>query len=501
VNANTARVAVDQRGGAVAIWIEDAVSTNTLNGSRFTSGAGWGSPVPVETGAVQYVAHPALAANGAGDALALWERTNGTTDIAANHFAQGAWETAAVIGASPHGPSESPRVAMDGTGNGMAVWHNYTATKNSIIARPFDAALGWGASTELVRVSYDQGRASPDVSMDSAGNAVAVWVEGDSQGYSIEGAYYSPPVGWSDPAYAEQSGHSAGHEYNEGGPPRVVLGPGGRALLTWMGLDAGGYSVWGNSFTWPDEIPPTLEITYPATGSTTNRSVTPVSGTTEPGARVSVNGIQLVVGAEGSFYVDLGLRPGANVIVAVATDDAGNTAYALAVVTFDDPVPQLEAQLLASQVALQEASAEVAAAQARLDDLTNRTNASQAEIDAAQANLTAAQAHADALESLAASLGAQLVDARALLNQTRTELAVSQAELAEIHGELAGTQAELAEARLQFNATNGTAPPPAAAPTDLGLVLALGLAGVGLGSGGLLVAVNSQRRAGEPPAP
>src|SRR6185295_16971710 len=160
----------------------------------YTNGVGWSAPTPVEDSPGPWNGASALAVDASGNALAAWERTDGYyTDIVASHFTEaGGWEPTQVLGNHTNGASEGPSVAMDANGNGVAVWHGYTTTKNTIRARTFTPGGGWSEIVEIDGSDHDEGRASADVAMDSAGNAMAVWAETGSYGFDLKGATYEP---------------------------------------------------------------------------------------------------------------------------------------------------------------------------------------------------------------------------------------------------------------------------------------------------------------------
>jgi hypothetical protein len=63
---------------------------------------------------------------------------------------------------------------MDGSGNAVAVWYQNDGTHYNIWSNRYVVGTGWGAA-ELIE-AYDSDSAyKPDVVMDSAGNAIAVW--------------------------------------------------------------------------------------------------------------------------------------------------------------------------------------------------------------------------------------------------------------------------------------------------------------------------------------
>ena len=73
-----------------------------------------------------------------------------------------------------------------------------------------------------------------------------------------------------------------------------------------------------------DTIAPTLSVESPLNGSSTANSTVLVEGFTEPGARLTVNGQQVLVGYTGSFSVEVRLSTGNNSITVLTQDLAGN---------------------------------------------------------------------------------------------------------------------------------------------------------------------------------
>ncbi len=94
-----------------------------------------------------------------------------------------------------------------------------------------------------------------------------------------------------------------------------------------------------------DTVAPAVSLTSPASGTTVQVATVTVTGTTEPGAAVTVNGLAPEVDANGAFSFNLGLTEGSNTITATATDLAGNSASTSVSVTYTDPVPGLQQDL------------------------------------------------------------------------------------------------------------------------------------------------------------
>ena len=87
----------------------------------------------------------------------------------------------------------TPQVAMDPSGNAVAVWTQCTTlndpSSNSIVSNRYDAQSGgWGAA-ELIETGGGEA-GHPQVAMDPSGNAVAVWEQLDGVTVSIASNRY-----------------------------------------------------------------------------------------------------------------------------------------------------------------------------------------------------------------------------------------------------------------------------------------------------------------------
>jgi hypothetical protein len=132
---------------------------------------------------------------------------------------------------------------------------------------------------------------------------------------------------------------------------RVAVGPTGAwavdlafadglQVVSARAVDAAGNSATVTRTITVDTAAPSLTVLSPDVDLTNIATVT-VSGTTEVGATVTVNGAAVTVDGAGAFTTTLSLTEGANTIVVVATDAAGNSASVTRSVTLDTAVPAL----------------------------------------------------------------------------------------------------------------------------------------------------------------
>jgi hypothetical protein len=69
-------------------------------------------------------------------------------------------------------------VALDPNGNAVAVWYQFDGTRFNIWANRFTPAPGWGAA-ERIETDNAGDASQPQVALDPSGNAVAVWPQSD----------------------------------------------------------------------------------------------------------------------------------------------------------------------------------------------------------------------------------------------------------------------------------------------------------------------------------
>ena len=172
------KIAVDVHGNAIAVRDQyDGVATNDIIANRYVAGlgGGWGTAAPIETG-VGAAFDPAIAVDANGNAIVVWEQSDGTTDnIVANRYSAGAWGTAQLIENDNAGHALFPQVTVDAMGNAIAVWEQFDGTTWNIVANRYSAGT-WGTA-QLVETRNAGDAHSPQVAVDASGNAIAVWYQ------------------------------------------------------------------------------------------------------------------------------------------------------------------------------------------------------------------------------------------------------------------------------------------------------------------------------------
>ena len=144
-----ARVAIDQDGDAMVVWKNVVGATGVVRAVTRPSGGSFSAPVDVSIPAQdEGGGAPALALDPAGDAVVAWSRWNGASNIlqAATRPAGGTFTAAtdlAPLGAEivADAAGENPDVAMDATGDAIAIWSQTGASNRTIKAARRDGAF------------------------------------------------------------------------------------------------------------------------------------------------------------------------------------------------------------------------------------------------------------------------------------------------------------------------------------------------------------------------
>jgi hypothetical protein len=502
-------VVLDGQGRAMATWNEKTGSVDHPWSSVYTPGGGWSTPVRIDAGETDPGSFAVVRASGGGTFAAAWFQgtspdwvsmmstyapasgwapdakvcsvagkrcivsdlaaaPDGSATIAFYDFdAVSFARNASVRTYTPSGGlgpihslddssfvASGPFLARDEGGNVTAFWTQRFGPADGPYFARLDPAAGWGAPT-LFGLAALANRVPVSVAGDG-GSVTAVWIYTDAVGRTLSFARYMPGQGWSSLTAIEWRGPTTSTQ--------LIALPGGRAIL----LNIAGSVAATFTFTPFDLTPPPVSITDPAAAVAVDNATMVVRGATEAGATVLVNGVAATVNATGSFEARVPLAAGANMVVAVASDAAGNSAQASVTVTFNDPVP-----LLAAQLAAAEASA----------------NATAQELSQLRDALAAAQANATAM--------------RQNLSATQTDLAAAQSNLALLNASVSSKDAELAALRARVDtldqsvanlSARSSANPPAPAGGDP-LALLLAAVGVALGAAGLGAAIFVARRA------
>ena len=99
------------------------------------------------------------------------------SNIWANRFDGSNWASAELIEFDNIGDALSARIAVDNNGNALAVWRQSDSNRDNLWANRFNGT-SWG-NAELIEVDDIDDVFSPQIAIDTNGNALAIWTQDD----------------------------------------------------------------------------------------------------------------------------------------------------------------------------------------------------------------------------------------------------------------------------------------------------------------------------------
>jgi hypothetical protein len=240
-NAQSVKVAVNAAGNATAVWSQSDGTRFNIVANRYTVGTGWGAATLIEGDNIGNASLPDIAMDPDGNAMVVWRQTDGTRDnIWANRYAPATtWGTAELIETDNAGTASGSRVVLDSQGNAIAIWQHSDGLHSNIRANRYAAGSGWGTSV-LVYASANIA-ATPQISIDRSGNALAVWRDSSLAGFSIWAGRYVRGGAWETAVQIEPGTGDAT-------TPEVAIDNRGNALAVWAEADGVRSNIWANRF-------------------------------------------------------------------------------------------------------------------------------------------------------------------------------------------------------------------------------------------------------------
>lgn len=199
---------------------------------KMDANGNWGAGQLVERNVSLY---QMIAASGDGAGIVAWAKHDGAnTSLYATPLTDaGALPGSQLLETSDLGFPGKPRLAVDPYGNAFAVWAQWSGSRNRIYANRFDSASGnWSTSGQPIDAGINTDVfSSPDprISLDSTGNAIAVWQDDNGTVSRISAANYLVTGGWQAPQTITQvpSGNVE--------VPVVRMVSSNTAIAIWMG--------------------------------------------------------------------------------------------------------------------------------------------------------------------------------------------------------------------------------------------------------------------------
>jgi hypothetical protein len=249
--------AFDGEGNGLAVWVESDGTNGTLWSRRYFAGTGWGASVAIMDSDSGSASSPRVALDAQGRGVVVWAQTaNSDSDVWAVRYSGETFAKPTRIDIANTGSAYDPSVELNDNGDGFAVWTQRGGTESQIWTNRLSADDGW-AGPRASATPSSGGAFSPQVALDTHGNASLVWTESmfvdmTTPGFSPWAARFDPASGSWQPGIALDVNGSAGF------PNGQVFGPEGNGLAVWWRITGGRMSIRASKYTesagWSDSI-------------------------------------------------------------------------------------------------------------------------------------------------------------------------------------------------------------------------------------------------------
>ncbi|MBQ24166.1 hypothetical protein [Alcanivorax sp.] len=234
------KIAFDGAGNAIAVWRQQTNSDLNIYANRYSASTGsWGTAELIESSAGAAVGQQ-IAVDNAGNAIAVWSQYDGANyNIYANRYtaSTGNWGTEELIESNSVANTLSPQIAIDSNGNAIAVWQQSDGIDESIYANRYTASTDSWGTAELIESGNNGQAVESQIAFDSAGNAIAVWSQSDGGLSNIYSNRYTAGAGWGTAELI------ATGDADNATRPQIAIGSNGNAIVVWSELSALGAKV------------------------------------------------------------------------------------------------------------------------------------------------------------------------------------------------------------------------------------------------------------------
>ena len=223
-------IAVNPAGDAVAIWPRNTGGETVLETLERPAGHDWSDPVVISAPGEEVPSNVQIGLDAVGNSVAVWSVfDSGGAIRTASRPAGGEWSAPEDLFV---GNGRTPQLAMNAAGDAVAVWSGFDGVDDEVTwvaVRP--AGGDWSAPEEL-SVADESDGFFPQVAIDAAGNAIAVWQRFDLPQDAVQAAVRPAGGDWSAPDTISETGEDARS-------PRIAMNAAGAAVAAWSLIGGG----------------------------------------------------------------------------------------------------------------------------------------------------------------------------------------------------------------------------------------------------------------------
>jgi hypothetical protein len=220
--AGSPQVAMDPGGDAVAVWQGSNGSNSTIRAAGRPAGGNFSAAADLSAPA-ENNGSPQVAMDQAGNAIAVWRRDPYFVQAAIGS-ADGGFGAPIDLSADIQFAADDPALAMNPAGNAIAVWSLERSDDQVVQAMDRPAGGSFGAAVDVSPAGEQAFR--PDVAMNAAGEVIVTWSRHDGSASSVHASVR--PAGGSFGAPVDLSTPGQDADFSQ-----VALDQAGDAIVVW----------------------------------------------------------------------------------------------------------------------------------------------------------------------------------------------------------------------------------------------------------------------------
>ena len=320
--ARDVRLAIDPGGDVTAVWdyFEAAAERDVVQGASLPAGGSFSAPLNLSE-AGQSAFEPAVAIDSAGEAIAVWTRSNGTNFIIQASSGQPGGSFSAPIGLSEAGADASmPEIAMAPGGAATVAWIR-PDSEDFWIAQASAGSPGESFSAPVNLSASGEDAEDPEVAINASGAATVVWQRFDGSNKIAQASTSAQGAGFGPAVDLSRSGQNAVF-------PSVAMDGGGDATAVWSGANESNEIEIVEAAGYDADAPVLRGVSVPSSGTVG----TPVSFSANPFDVWPIASTTFNFGdgakAEGSAVTHTYSTPGTYQVTVTSTDAAGTPVAA-----------------------------------------------------------------------------------------------------------------------------------------------------------------------------
>ena len=261
-NAQMPQVAMDNQGNAIIVWKQSDSNNDQIYKAEYRNGQ-WTFPADLSDHisiSGQPATMPQVAINDNGNAIIVWQQSNGGTLIFYSKYNNGIWDNPTDLSDNvlsvTTSSSSNPQVAMDNNGNIVVTWFQENGTDYNIYKAEYRNGQ-WTKPIDLNdKVNPDGASAFySQVAMNDNGDAIIVWQQSNGANTEIYKAEYHDGQ-WTLPSisdYISPAGQDAL-------TPQVSMDNNNQIIVVWQQSDGSNDQIYKAEYRNGEWVLPSIDI-------------------------------------------------------------------------------------------------------------------------------------------------------------------------------------------------------------------------------------------------